>query len=265
MPLNRIRIPSPNYSSRGGTAVTTLVLHTAEGARTFQALGSFFSQPSSQVSSHVGIDDTAGVIGEYVPRDGKAWHVASCNPWTAGAELCAFAAWTPQDWASHPVMLQNCAQWLREEAMASGIPLRLLSPQEAQNPAVKGICGHVDLGVAGGGHHDPGGGFPWARILHMAGSTSTPSGPPPAPAPAPGPGVPVLHVDYFGRNHNPRCGDVYTWQAQMSRRGWHIQVDGDYGPASEQVCIQFQREKGLTADGLVGPQTWSMTWRAPVT
>ena len=49
---------------------------------------------------------------------------------------------------------------------------------------------------------------------------------------------------------------VAQWQAQMQRRGWSIEVDGLYGPASERVAIAFQREKGLTADGIVGPQTW---------
>jgi peptidoglycan hydrolase-like protein with peptidoglycan-binding domain len=56
-----------------------------------------------------------------------------------------------------------------------------------------------------------------------------------------------------------------TWQQQMANRGWDIAVDGEYGPASEEVCIQFQQEKGLDADGVVGPLTWEMTWSAPIT
>jgi peptidoglycan hydrolase-like protein with peptidoglycan-binding domain len=31
------------------------------------------------------------------------------------------------------------------------------------------------------------------------------------------------------------------------------------------VCKQFQAEKRLTADGLVGAQTWNASWNAPVT
>ncbi len=49
---------------------------------------------------------------------------------------------------------------------------------------------------------------------------------------------------------------VAQWQAQMQRRGWSIEVDGLYGPQSERVASAFQLEKGLIADGIVGPQTW---------
>lgn len=55
------------------------------------------------------------------------------------------------------------------------------------------------------------------------------------------------------------------WQQRMRNRGWSITVDGWYGPASERVCRQFQDEKGLGVDGIVGPKTWRASWTAPVT
>lgn len=59
--------------------------------------------------------------------------------------------------------------------------------------------------------------------------------------------------------------DVYTWQHRMQQRGWRISADGVYGSGSRAVCIAFQREKGLAADGKVGPMTWYAAWSAPVT
>ena len=59
--------------------------------------------------------------------------------------------------------------------------------------------------------------------------------------------------------------DVAQWQEQMEYRGWDIDVDAAYGPASAGICIQFQAEKGLPADGIVGPDTWAAAWSAPVT
>ncbi|WP_237323195.1 N-acetylmuramoyl-L-alanine amidase [Streptomyces sp. JJ36] len=56
-----------------------------------------------------------------------------------------------------------------------------------------------------------------------------------------------------------------VWQRRMRERGWSISVDGYYGPQSRRVCIAFQQEKGLTVDGVVGPQTWYATWNAPIT
>lgn len=72
------------------------------------------------------------------------------------------------------------------------------------------------------------------------------------------------------RNHSgcygdPDKGHVKTWQQKMKDRGWSIGVDGCYGSESENVCRQFQDEKGLAVDGDVGPKTWETTWSAPVT
>ncbi|CAM4187480.1 N-acetylmuramoyl-L-alanine amidase [Nocardiopsis rhodophaea] len=62
-----------------------------------------------------------------------------------------------------------------------------------------------------------------------------------------------------------RHSSVTTWQARMAYRGWYITVDGAYGPKSKHVCVQFQREKRLLVDGIVGPQTWRASWEAPIT
>ena len=177
MALRRDWIPSPNYSSRGGTPVRLVVVHTAEGALTYQSLGSFFANPASGVSSQTGIDDTPGVIGEYVTRTAKPWTQGNANPYSTATELCAFAAWTRTDWLQHDIMLDNCRRWIEEECAHFGIPRVKLSAAQAQG-GVAGVCGHVDLGAAGGGHWDPGPDFPWDIVL-----SSTPPGPviPPAP------------------------------------------------------------------------------------
>lgn len=165
--LDRVRIPSPNFSRRNA-AVSTVVLHTAEGATTFQGLGAFFSRPSSGVSSHVGIDDQVGVVGEYVGRAFKAWTASAANPWSVQAELCGFARWSRAEWLGHPVMLANTATWIAEECAVFGIPVVGLDPAGAQAPGVKGVCQHADLGRMGGGHWDCGPGFPFDHVLDMA-------------------------------------------------------------------------------------------------
>lgn len=88
----------------------------------------------------------------------------------------------------------------------------------------------------------------------------------PAPMPAPQPTKPVAPTwpGIYLKNLTGHAA-VRTWQDKMSRRGWNISVDGKYGPKSEGICRQFQTEKGLKADGIVGPATWSATWTAPRT
>jgi hypothetical protein len=150
--------------------VRLAVVHTAQGSTTIESLGNFFASSSSGVSSHTGIDDKAGIIGEYVRRDYKAWTAANANPYSVQTEICGFAEWTPAQWDAHPNMLSNCAAWLGEECAHFGIPLVKLTAAQAQG-GVAGVCGHVDLGSAGGGHWDPGPSFPWDRVMAMATGT----------------------------------------------------------------------------------------------
>ena len=166
-PLVRKAYPSPNYSSRGGSKVRLIVLHTAEGATSIESLGAFFASTSSGVSSHVGIDDKDGIIGEYVRRDYKAWTAMNANPVAVQVELCAFAKWSSDEWNRHPNMLNNVARWIAEEAAIYNIPITKLSPSQAQGSGF-GVCQHVDLGSWGGGHHDCGSSFPMDRVLDMA-------------------------------------------------------------------------------------------------
>lgn len=165
--LARRWMPSPNYSSRGGAAVRLIVLHTAEGATTIESLGNFFASSSAAASSQVGIDDKAGVIGEYVKRQNKAWTQANANPVCISAELCAFAKWSAAEWNKHPAMLDNTARWIAEESAATGIPITRLNAQQAQGSG-RGVCQHNDLGSWGGGHWDCGSGFPMDSVLTKA-------------------------------------------------------------------------------------------------
>jgi hypothetical protein len=165
MTLERIWLPTSNYSSRGGSAPRLLVLHTTQGASNFYELGAFFAGDVG-ASSHVGIDDTPGMIGEYVDQQDKAWTQANANPYCLSAELCAWAEWDIDDWDRHPVMLQNTAAWLAEESAVFGIPLTASTD--------RGVCQHVDLGAAGGGHWDCGPSFPLEQVLAMARGTTPP-------------------------------------------------------------------------------------------
>lgn len=178
MTLNRVWIPTSNYSTRHGGKVRLVVVHTAQGATTYQSLGNFFVNSEdgpNPVSSHVGIDDTPNTVGQYVPRDQAAWTASNANLVSIQGELCAFAEWDRAEWESHPTMLDNCRKWIAEEAAFFGIPLVKLTPDQAQG-TYSGVCGHVDLGAWGGNHWDPGYSFPWDYVLQAP----TPE-PPPAP------------------------------------------------------------------------------------
>jgi hypothetical protein len=180
--LQRVPMPSPNYSARNPEGVTQAVIHTAEGATTITSLGNYFSSSAVQASSHAGADDTPNTIGVYVRRSDKAWTQANANPWAVSMELCAFAAWDRAEWNRHPEMLRNCARWIAEEAAAFGFPITRINATQAQ-AGQPGVCQHIDLGSMGGGHSDCDygtGNFPMDDVLDMARGGVDPT--PPAPS-----------------------------------------------------------------------------------
>lgn len=81
----------------------------------------------------------------------------------------------------------------------------------------------------------------------LAGVTSPPK--PPAPNPV---ARPTLRRGSTG-------GDVIYLQALLNRMFAsysNLAVDGDFGPATEAVVREVQRRSKLSADGVVGPDTW---------
>jgi peptidoglycan hydrolase-like protein with peptidoglycan-binding domain len=69
--------------------------------------------------------------------------------------------------------------------------------------------------------------------------------------------MPTLIADWplvrQGANGHP----VRTLQDLLRARGHTVTVDGDFGPRTDAAVRDFQREKHLTVDGVVGPDTWS--------
>lgn len=59
---------------------------------------------------------------------------------------------------------------------------------------------------------------------------------------------------------------VTKLQTLLKQRGYNLGsagIDGDYGPATEAAVKQFQRDWGLTVDGVTGPKTWAMLESTP--
>lgn len=88
------------------------------------------------------------------------------------------------------------------------------------------------------------------------------------------PKFPLPKGSYFGPKSGPKASvsgyyshkaDLKKWQAQMRKRGWSITADGLYGSNTRTVVRAFQKEKGLTVDGKIGPKTWAAAWTEKVT
>lgn len=65
-------------------------------------------------------------------------------------------------------------------------------------------------------------------------------------------GAPLLFVVRRGY----RGPEVLAWQEALCALGFQVVLDSDFGPATEAATRAAQRFLGVTADGIVGPQTW---------
>jgi lysozyme len=78
-----------------------------------------------------------------------------------------------------------------------------------------------------------------------------------APTPVPGVGPAWPGVFFVWPHTPPVAGDgVRAFQTRLIALGFELDADGLYGPESRAACRAFQRDRGLTPDGIVGPRTW---------
>lgn len=147
-----------NQSARSGS-IRAIIVHDTEsdnraGASDLAAIGTWFDNPKAQASSAV-CTDGDGTSARYVADDRKAWHAAAYNSATLGIEQIGHA--TQGVWSKAEV--DETARWLAYWSIKHGIPLRRGACSNGQITRT-GVLRHMDLGSAGGGHHDPGVGFP---------------------------------------------------------------------------------------------------------
>jgi len=53
---------------------------------------------------------------------------------------------------------------------------------------------------------------------------------------------------------------IKQWQLQMRHRGAPLTGTGDFGASTRAVVNDLQRQNGLPATGLLGPNTWNLAW-----
>jgi N-acetyl-anhydromuramyl-L-alanine amidase AmpD len=75
---------SCNYSSRSGTAISAVTIHTVQGS--YAGCISWFQNCNAQVSAHYVVRSSDGQVTQMVAESDKAWHVGSENPYTIGIE-----------------------------------------------------------------------------------------------------------------------------------------------------------------------------------
>ena len=258
-------------SSRNGTPITLIAVHTNEGPnpagdagrdQSAENLARYMegTPESSGVSYHKVVDDDSVV--NFVPDSVMCWALRSGNKRSLNICMTGYAAMTRAQWLEHDGMLRLCAAEVRAWCDTHGIPKVKLSSADVGADR-SGICGHVNWteGKRDGTHTDPGTSFPWDVFMGYVIGAS------PAPAPAP---APTSGGGYAGPYRNgskdpgapgQTMGPVWRIQDRLKRAyrsyAGHLATDGIYGNQTGDAVGEFQRRSGLTDDEIVGPVTWS--------
>ncbi len=123
--------PSCNYSSRSGTAISAITIHTIQGS--YSGAISWSQNCASNVSFHYVIRSSDGQVTQMVLEASKAWHVGSENPYTIGYEHEGYV--NNPSWYTEP--MYNSSADLSRDIVGSGYGIPSL--RTYYGPATTGI------------------------------------------------------------------------------------------------------------------------------
>lgn len=147
------------WFSRPSIKPDLIVLHSTESsAHSGYNVSDYLSRSSVQADSNLVID-TDGTTYRLVPDGRKAWTQAAFNSRSLSIEQVGRAV--QQTWPD--VQVRETAKWIAYWHKKYGIPIR-----DSRQDLKSGVVTHKALGQAGGGHVDPGSGFPFQRALALA-------------------------------------------------------------------------------------------------
>lgn len=158
--------PSCNYSSRGGTPISAVTVHTIQGS--YAGAISWAQNCLSNVSYHYVARSSDGQITQMVEEADKAWHVGSANPYTIGIEH--------EGYVDDPVwyteaMYVGSANLVKDITVSGyGInPLRTFKGPATAGTLTLGACtkikGHQHF--PGASHTDPGINWDWEHYYRL--------------------------------------------------------------------------------------------------
>lgn len=166
---------SCNYSSRSGTAVSAVTIHTVQGS--YAGCISWFQNCSASVSAHYVARSSDGQITQMVLESAKAWHVGSHNPYTIGIEHEGYIS--TASWYTNA--MYNASAALVRDICASGYginPLRCY-----YGPGCSGGASSCGLGActtikghqmfSAQTHTDPGVNWNWAKYYLLINNSPT--------------------------------------------------------------------------------------------
>jgi len=209
--------------SKGGNVIKYIVLHDT-GNVTDMALGNakYFSVDGRKASAHYFVDDKE--IIQLVEDTDSAWHVGKSlgkitNKNSIGIEMCR---------------KNNTVTEITEGKTIELVKFLM----EKYNIAPENVVRHFDAsGKNCPASFNIGDWDRWKRFKAKLNPT-------------------VIKLPLSILKKGLKGDDVKLLQELLSKKGFPIKADGDFGLQTENVVKLFQSKNGLVADGIVGSKTW---------
>jgi hypothetical protein len=170
-PYEVVHMNVRNQSSRSGP-IRAIVLHDTEskdypGASDLRAIGNWFDNPQALLRPMF-VSTAKDTPLSTFPMGIRHGIALAYNSATLGIEQIGYATFTRAVWSrNHRAQLRKVAQYIAYWSKKYDIPIR---KGRGVNGVItkKGIVTHRSLGAAGGGHHDPGLGYPQRAVFALA-------------------------------------------------------------------------------------------------
>lgn len=163
-----------NYSSRSGTPVSAITIHTIQG--TYAGAISWAQNCASSVSYHYVVRSSDGQVTQMVLESDKAWHVGSENPYTIGYEHDGYV----DDPSWYTEALYNASAGISRDIIQSGYGINGLRTYFGPSSASGDVLGSC-IRIKGHQHYpnqthtDPGINWDWEKYYKLINNDYTPT------------------------------------------------------------------------------------------
>ncbi|MFD6280072.1 peptidoglycan-binding protein [Streptomyces sp. NPDC060209] len=226
---------SANFATGRTATVDKVVIHVTQGS--YAGTISWFQNATSKVSSHYVVRSSDGQVTQMVRDKDTAYHAKTANASSLGIEHEGFI---------------DDPSWFTDTMYRSSAALtKYLCDRYGIAKDRSHIIGHSE--APGNDHTDPGANWNWTYYMQLVGGSA-------------GGADGLSFTSYTAQKKGSTGSQVKALQTLLNQQGYEAgTADGVFGSATESAVRAFQTARGLGADGMVGPKTWTALLSAGTT
>ena len=243
---------SPNSTNPRNHKIDSIVIHHMAGNLSVESCGSVFAQASRQASSNYGIDSN-GRVGLYVSEENRSWCSSNRDvdqkSITIEVANCEIGGEWPVSDKAYAKLIDLCVDICKR----NGIPKLNFTGDRSGNLLMHKYYAATQCPGPYLEKRFPDIAAKVNARLGVSEKENTTEAKPVKVESAKDLGLPEL--SYGSKGKTVEALQILLIGNDCSCGSYG--ADGDFGGGTKAAVVKFQNEKGLTADGIVGPKTWA--------